>query len=122
MSDEPKEQTVGGLIDGMPWWVKAALVVYNTAGLPTMLLVYYLMQDSGVIPSPIEKRLADIEAGMQQDAGHAIRHDTTMQEMVKVVQDQNKRWEEADKRRQVWCVLKATTDAEKKACLTAGDK
>jgi len=109
MSEESQQQTLGGMIDGMPWWVKAALVVYNTAGLPTLLLVYYLLQDSGVIPNPVDKRLAVIEGQQQETAGAIVQGNATNKEIIKALKEQNQQ-------RQMRCVIKAKTDDEKKSC------
>jgi hypothetical protein len=117
MTDEPKEQTIGGMLDRLPAWAQIGLVLYNLAGLPTCILVYNALENSGVIPNVVDERLTAIESGMQQDAGHAIRHDTTMQEMVKAIQDQARHLEDSAKRDQMKCILKAHTDDEKKACL-----
>jgi hypothetical protein len=110
MPDEPKEQTIGGMLDRLPAWAQIGLVLYNLAGLPTCILIYNSLENAGVIPNVVDERLTAIEAGMQQDAGHAIRHDATMQELVKHMQD-------SAKQKQKWCVKKAKTDDERMACL-----
>jgi hypothetical protein len=110
MTDEPKEQTIGGMLDRLPAWAQIGLVLYNLAGLPTCILVYNALENAGVIPNVVDERLTAIESGMQQDAGHAIRHDATMQELVKHMQD-------SAKQKQKWCVKKAATDDERMACL-----
>ena len=113
MSDEPG--TLAQTVHEMPWWVKAFMVVGNTFGFPIIMLGYYLGQDAGWIRNPVEERLAKIEADMQQDAGHAIRHDATMQEMVTHL-------DESMKRDQMRCILRANTDEEKKACFPSVTK
>lgn len=117
MSDT--QQPTPSIPDSAPWWAKGILAVGHAFGVSAILLAFYLGQSAGVIPNPVEERLEKIEAGMQQDAGHAIRHDTTMQEMVKAVQEQTRHLEESAKQRQMWCVMKAKTDDEKKACFPA---
>lgn len=105
MSDEQKPD----IPDNAPWWAKGILAVGHAFGVSAILLAFYMGQSAGLIPNPVEERLAKIEEGMQQDAGHAIRHDATMQEMVKHI-------EQGAKRAQKHCVLQAKTDEEKKAC------
>jgi len=116
MSDPQPQQTLGGMLDRLPVWAQVGLVLYNLAGLPTCILAYNAMQDAGIIPNVVQEQLEKINAGMQQDAGHAIRHDTTMQEMVRAVQEQARHLEESAKREQMRCVMRAQTDVEKKAC------
>lgn len=111
MSDDPNHQVP----DSAPWWAKGILAVGHAFGVSAILLAFYMGQSAGIIPNPIEERLKNIEEGMQQDAGHAIRHDATMQEMVKHV-------EESAKRDQMKCVLRANTDEEKKACFPSVTK
>lgn len=108
-----------------PWYVKTGMQTAMNFGVPTLMLlvimVFLLAREMEWAPNPVADELeelkkvvaegfAKIEKDMQQDAGHAIRHDATMQEMVKTLK------EEAD-RNQMKCVLKAKTDDEKKACL-----
>lgn len=111
MSDEQKPT----IPDNAPWWAKGILAVGHAFGVSAILLAFYLGQSAGLIPNPVEERLAKIEEGMQQDAGHAIRHDATMQEMVKHL-------DESLKRDQMRCILRANTDVEKKACFPSMDK
>ena len=103
------EQIPPTIPDNAPWWAKGIIAVGHAFGVSAILLGFYIGQSAGIIPNPVEERLTAIEAAMQQDAGHAIRHDATMQEMVRHI-------EESTKREQMKCVLKATTDDEKKAC------
>lgn len=109
MSDAPTPT----IPDNAPWWAKGIVAIGHAFGISAILLAFYLGQSAGLIPNPVEDRLAAIEAGMQQDAGHAIRHDATMQEMVKHL-------DESLKRDQLRCILRATTDQEKKACFPTG--
>lgn len=122
MSEEPKEQTLGGMLDRLPAWAQVGLVLYNLAGLPTCILVYNALENAGVIPNVVQAELVKvntnlekIQDGMQQDAGHAIRHDATMQEMVRHL-------DESSKREQMRCVLRAKTDDEKKSCFPTAVK
>src|SRR5689334_12255888 len=93
-----------------PWYLNSVIQIGQAFGVSAILLGFYLLQSAGVIPNPVEERLRAIEEGMQQDAGHAIRHDTTMQEMVKAVQDQARHLEENAQERKMRCVLRAKTD------------
>lgn len=112
MSNEPTPT----IPDNAPWWSKAIEVAIHTGGVSLLLVLFWMGQQAGWIPNPVVdtlaeavERLGKIQEGMQQDAGHAIRHDTTMQEMVKHL-------DESMKRDQLRCILRATTDQEKKAC------
>jgi hypothetical protein len=117
MADESKVE----IPDSAPWYAKTGMQVAVNFGVPTLILmmviVFWFAREMGWAPNPVEDRLKAIEAGLQQNAGGVIRHDATTQEMVKAVQLQNDRWEQSEKRRQVWCVNRAKTDEERKACI-----
>lgn len=111
-----------------PWYAKTGMQFAMQFGLPAlllMLLLLFLMAvQVGWLPNPVADELKELRAeivklsegqdkidrNMQQDAGHAIRHDATTQDLIKTLQKEATR-------NQIKCVLKAKTDDEKKACL-----
>lgn len=112
--------------DSAPWWSKAIEVAIHTGGVSLLLVLFWMGQQAGWIPNPVEEELKELRAevtagfqyvkdGMQQNAGHDIRHDATMQEMVKHL-------DESMKRDQMRCILRAATDDEKKACFPSVSK
>ena len=116
MTDESKPT----IPDNAPWYAKTGMQVATNFGVPTLILLgiilFWMAREIGWAPNPVEERLTEIEkgqqavlAGLQQNAGHDIRHDATMQEILKHL-------EESTKREQMNCVLKAKNDSEKKAC------
>src|SRR5574338_654547 len=125
MSESPSPQ----IPDNAPWWSKAIEMVIHTGGISLLLVMFRIAQQAGWVPNPVEQRLVDLEnsqtkilEGLQQNAGGTIRHDATMQELIKAVQDQARQMEEGEKRRQMWCVIRAKTDDEKKACFPSAPK
>lgn len=107
MSTEQK--TVGNMVDGAPWWLKAGLVVYTTVGLPTALIVYDKLQEAGVVPNPIEARMESVEGKLEEVTGLAVQSNAAINN---VVEDLKK----AEERRKMYCVLRAQNEAEKRAC------
>ena len=118
MQDEQKPS----IPENAPWWARGVMAVGHAFGVSAILLGFYMGQSAGIIPNPVSEKLDKIEANMQQDAGHAIRHDATMQDMVKVLQDQTRHLEQVAQERKIRCVLKAKTDEEKKACFPTSEK
>lgn len=124
MSDE-QQPTIP---ENAPWWSKAIEVVLHTGGISLLLVLFWMGQQAGWIPNPmadelkeVVERLDKVDAGMlkindgmQQDAGHAIRHDSTTQQMIEHLSA-------VSKRDQMRCVLDAKTDQEKKACFPTKD-
>lgn len=120
MSETPVQITSVQIPDNAPWYVKSALAIGHTFGVSAILLAFFLGQSAGVIPDPkndklaeIEDRLGKVESQLQQNAGATIQHDASVKELIK-----NFEQEKLDRRqdRQKWCVLKAKTDDEKRAC------
>lgn len=109
MAEDVKQNTVGNMVDGAPWWLKAGLVVYTTVGLPTALIVYDKLQEAGVIPYPMETRMAAVEGKLEEVAGLTVQGNATM----KNIADQ---FAKSEERRKMYCVLRAKDEAEKKAC------
>lgn len=120
------DQQEPSIPDNAPWYVKSALAIGHYFGVSAILLAYFLGQNAGLIPNPIEKRLADVEEGLgkieaqqQQNAGTMISHDASVKELIKTVQEES---QARLRDRQKWCVLKAKTDDEKRACFPDKEK
>ena len=95
------EPTSPQIPDNAPWWSKAIEMVIHTGGISLLLVMFWMAQQAGWVPNPVEQRLGDLEnsqmkilEGLQQNAGGTIRHDATMQELIKAVQDQARQMEE----------------------------
>lgn len=106
MSEQP---TVTTAMDAMPEWLKAVMLFGNTFGVTALILAFYLAQDAGILDNPIAKELQELK-------GLSIKHETTMQELTRQVEEQGRQLEEEAKGRQMRCVMRAQTDQEKKAC------
>lgn len=111
MSEEPKPV----IPDNAPWWAKGILVVGHTFGVSAIILGFYLGQSVGIIPNPVEDRLAAIEDKLDKGSGQ-------QQEIMGLVVQSTAMLKEQNQQRQVWCVLKAKSDDEKKACFPAANK
>jgi hypothetical protein len=111
--------------DSSPWYIKGVIDFGHAFGVSAVLLAFYLLQSAGVIPNPVEKRLGTLEddvgaikAMQQQNAGAATLHDASTKDLIKAIEQESRaRLQE----RQKWCVLKAKTDDEKRACFTGGE-
>lgn len=112
MSDQP---TVSGAMDSMPGWLKALMLVGNTLGIPVLILGFYLLQDAGMVGNPVAKELQELK-------GLAVQHDATMRELSRHVEEQGRQMEDEAKGRQMRCVMRAQTEAEKKACFPIADR
>ena len=92
-----------------PWWDQTIMKIGSTFGVPTLLLGYFLSQNAGVIPNPIEKELEDMRSEMQELKGAVIQQGGAMKEiavqLAKEVENKQRR-----------CVMRAKTDSEKQAC------
>lgn len=88
-------------------------------GAIAIILAFYMGQDAGYIANPTAERLAAIEKEMQEIKGQNIQHNFTMQELTKAVESQGEQLEEEAKKRQIKCVLRASTPEERKACMTS---
>ena len=110
---EPQPSSISGPVD-------SAMKFGEKFGIPALLLCAYfgfdLAQQAGWVPNPVENRLGTIEKEIQEIKGQGIKHDTSMTELTKAVEAQGEQLEEEAKGRQMRCVMRATTDAEKKAC------
>lgn len=113
MSDEPST-SIHSSVEAMPGWLKAVMMVGNTLGIPVLILGFYLAQDAGILANPVQKELEELK-------GLAIKHDATMAELTRTVEAQGRQLEEEAKGRQMRCVLRAQTDAAKKACFPKGE-
>jgi len=111
MSDE-QPKTLESAIDGMPWWVKTGMLFANTFGFPILMVAYLLAQDAGVIRNPVADKAESIDKTLQELKGTMIQHDASMREIVNAM-------EEEARTRQMRCVLRAKTEADKKACFPA---
>lgn len=99
-----------------PWWDQTIMRVGSTFGVPTLLVGYFLMQGAGIIPNPLQdqmeelqKEMKDLREEMQELKGAVLQQGSSMQEI-------GKQMARDAERRQMWCVMKAKTDDEKKAC------
>lgn len=99
-----------------PWWDQTIMRVGSTFGVPTLLVGYFLLQGAGVIPNPVQDQLAelhdenvDLKKEMQELKGAVLQQGTAMQEI-------GRQMARDAERKQMWCVMKAKTDDEKKAC------
>lgn len=101
--------SVNSAMDGMPGWMRALMLFGNTFGLPALILGFYLAQDAGVIGNPTTKELQELK-------GLVIQHEASMRELTKAVETQASHLAESAKERRMRCVLRATTEDEKKAC------
>lgn len=110
MSEQP---TSGGssnvLIDGV-------IKFWKELGALAVVLAFYLGQDAGYIANPVEEELGKIHAELQEIKGQGIQHDATMKELTRHVEAQGRQLEDEAKGRQLRCVMRAKTDAEKKSC------
>lgn len=95
--------------DKAPWWDQTIMRVGSTFGIPTLLLGYYLAQDAGVIKNPVVQDLKDIRGEMQELKGAVLQQGLSMKTI-------NEQMAKDAERRQMWCVMKAKTDEEKKSC------
>lgn len=95
-----------------PWWDQTIMKIGSTFGVPTLLLGYFLAQNAGVVPNPVETELENIRAEMQELKGAVVAGTSSMKEIVKVMDEQRQQ-------RQMRCVVKAKTEQEKLACFPA---
>lgn len=110
MSDQqPAQGTVGNMVDGAPWWLKAGLTMYLTVGLPTCLMVWDKLQEAGYIPDPTRDAVVALTKEIEQLKGLAIQGNAALNNL-------NENDKKAEERRKLWCVMKAKDEAEKKAC------
>lgn len=103
------QPSVGSAMDNMPGWLKAVTMVGNTLGIPVLILGFYLMQDAGLVGNPVAKDLEELK-------GLAVQHDAAMRELTRHVEEQGRQLEDEAKGRQMRCVMRAQTEADKKAC------
>jgi len=95
-----------------PWWDQTIMRVGSTFGVPTLLVGYFLLQGAGVIPNPVQEELVELRGEIQELKGAVLQQGTGMQEI-------GKQMARDSERRQMWCVMRAKTDDEKKACFPA---
>jgi len=105
MSEQPQPQQP----TTAPWWDQTIMKVGSTFGVPTLLVGYFLLQGAGVIPNPVQEKLEELLGEMQELKGAVVQQGTGMQEI-------GKQMARDSERRQMWCVMRAKTDEEKKAC------
>lgn len=106
---QPASSTVGSMVDGAPWWVKAGLTIYMTVGLPVSLVIWDKLQEAGVIPNPMVTELEDLRGEMQELKGAVIQQGGSMKDITA----QLAKYEE---RRQLKCALNAKTPEQTRAC------
>lgn len=109
MSEEQQPKTLETALDGMPWWVKATMFFANTLGFPVLMVMYLLAQDAGAIKNPVAERTESLDRQLQELTGVTIQHNASMKELIEVMQEDSRS-------RQLHCVLRAKTEADKKAC------
>lgn len=110
MSDQqPIQNTVGTMVDGAPWWLKAGLTMYLTVGLPTCLMVWDKLQEAGIIPDPTRDAIIAMKGEIQEVKGLTTQSNAAINNLT----ESDRKSEE---RRKKYCVLRAKTDDEKKAC------
>lgn len=110
MSDQPVPSN--SLLDGIIKFGKEF-------GAIALILGFYMGQDAGYIGNPVETKLASIEKEIQEIKGQGIQHDSTMKELTRAVESQGEQLEEEAKKRQIKCVLRASTPEERKACMSS---
>ena len=97
-----------------PWWDQTIMKIGSTFGVPTLLLGYYMAQNAGAIPNPVETELAQLRSEMQELKGAVIQQGGAMKEiaaqLAKEVENKQRR-----------CVMRAKTDSEKQACFPSKD-
>lgn len=104
-----QQPSVGSAMDNMPGWLKAVTMVGNTLGIPVLILGFYLAQDAGLLGNPVADDLQELK-------GLAVQHDASMRELTRQVEEQGRQFEDEAKGRQMRCVMRAQTEADKKAC------
>lgn len=110
MSDQQSNQnSVGQMVDGAPWWFKAGLTMYLTVGLPTCLMVWDKLQEAGYIPDPTRDAIIEMKKELEEFKGLLVQGNAALNN----IKESNQK---AEERRQMWCVMKAKSDDEKKAC------
>lgn len=124
MSEQPQPSNVSGssLLDGVIKFGKEF-------GVLALIVGFWLGQDAGLIANPVADKLGkieqtiatlnkDVNEAIQEVKGQNIQHDASMKELTRAVEAQGEQLEEEAKKRQIKCVLRAATEAEKKACLS----
>lgn len=106
---QPTQNTVGTMVDGAPWWLKAGMTIYLTVGLPTCLMVWDKLQEAGIIPDPTRDAIFDMKGEIQELKGLTTQSNAAINNLT----ESDKKSEE---RRKKYCVLRAKTDDERKAC------
>lgn len=109
MSEPQPGQTVGSMVDGAPWWVKAGLTIYMTVGLPVSLVVWDKLEEAGIIPNPMVTELEELRGEMQELKGAVIQQGASLKDVAgHLAKEQESR--------QMRCVMRAQTEQEKRAC------
>lgn len=88
-------------------------------GAIALILAFYMGQDAGLIGNPTAEKMEAIHKELQEIKGQNVQHNFTMQELTRAVESQGEQLEEEAKKRQIKCVLRATTPEERKACMTS---
>lgn len=115
MSEPTQQSALVAAIDKMPWQVQALFLVGSTFGMPVVILGFYLAQDAGMLDNPVAERLEEIKGVM-------VQHETAMRDLTKSVERQGIQLETEARGRQMRCVVRATTEAEKRACFPTLEK
>lgn len=92
-----------------PWWDQTIMKVGSTFGVPTLLLGYYLAQDSGFLKNPIADEMKALRTEMQELKGVVLQQGASMKNM-------SEQMAKDSENRQMRCVIRAKTEDEKKAC------
>lgn len=113
MSDQPQSGLVNSTLDGIIRFGKEF-------GAIALILGFYMGQDAGLIGNPVADKLEKLQKEVQEIKGLGIQHDSSMRELTRNVEEQGRQLEDEAKGRQLRCVMRAQSDAEKKACFPHG--